>query len=95
MLKTVVKCSIPGCEEPATHKVAAPWSDGPFAELKTYAHACYLHSRPAYSNALRRRRVYTPTPGEVIGEIGVYRYEFGKLDRDLERLPEPEGVALH
>ena len=35
MLKTVVPCSMPGCQVVAVSKVAAPWRHGPRAELRT------------------------------------------------------------
>jgi len=35
MPKTVVPCSMPGCQVVAVSKVAAPWRHGPRAELRT------------------------------------------------------------
>ena len=86
MPATIVKCSIPGCEEPATYKIAAPWSDGSFSELKTYGHACSDHLGVVFRDAEERREGYQPAPGETIEEIGIYRYEQGKRDRQLQRL---------
>src|SRR5262245_59036079 len=40
MTFSVVSCSMSDCAEPATYKVAAPWSDGSFSELKTFGFAC-------------------------------------------------------
>lgn len=86
MRRTVVSCSVPGCTEPACYKIAAPWSDGSFSELKNYGHACGDHLRIVFQAAEQRREEYVPTPGETIEEIGIYRYEHGRRDRQLQRL---------
>jgi hypothetical protein len=83
--ETVVLCSEPGCGEPATYKVAAPWSDGQFSELKTYGFACFDHLRDVLRSAETRWLDYEPVAGETVQDIGIYRYEPGKKDRDLER----------
>jgi hypothetical protein len=77
---------MPGCQEPATYKIAAPWSVGSFFELKTYAHSCADHIRAAFRDSEQRQQAYKPVPGETIEEIGIYRYEQGKRDRQLQRL---------
>ena len=44
MSKTnLVTCSNGTCREPAAYKIAARWSDGRLAELKTYGFACSEH----------------------------------------------------
>lgn len=86
MPTTTVRCSYPGCDEPASYKIAAPWSDGSFSELKNYGHACSDHLGLVFQDAEDRREAYTPSPGETIEEIGIYRYEQGKRDRRLQRL---------
>lgn len=86
MSRTIVACSHPGCQEPAAYKIAAPWSDGSFSELKTYGHACADHLGAVFREAEQRRRAYKPSPGETVEEIGIYRYEQGKRDRQLQRL---------
>jgi hypothetical protein len=90
MPEHAVPCSHPGCREPAAYKVAAPWSDRRFSELKTYGHACADHLGPVFRAAEERRARYQPAPGELVGEIYIYRYERGLLDRQLQRLPELE-----
>lgn len=86
MPATVVKCSAEGCSAPATYKVAAPWSDGKFAELKTFGHACSDHLGQVFREAEQRKASYQPAPGESIEEIGIYRFESGRRDRQLQRL---------
>ncbi len=83
---TVVRCSLPGCQESASYKIAAPWTDGAFSELKTYGHACSEHLGAVFREAEARWKSYKPEPGESIEEIGIYRYEQGKRDRQLQRL---------
>jgi hypothetical protein len=82
----IVRCSVPGCGAPASYKIAAPWSDGSFSELKTYGFACPDHLRVVFREAELRREAYPPSPGETVEEIGIYRYEQGKRDRQLQRL---------
>jgi hypothetical protein len=84
-IKRVVRCSEPGCQEPAAFKVAAPWSGGGFAELKTYGLACFEHLREILRGAEARWLDYEPVPGESVHDVGIYRFEPGKSDSELER----------
>jgi hypothetical protein len=86
MPTTVVRCSISGCSEPAHYKIAANWSDGQFTELKTYGHACADHLGQVFREAEQRKADYQLAPGETLEEIGIYRFEPGKRDRQLQRL---------
>lgn len=86
MSSTVVRCSLPHCNQPAAYKVAAHWSDGSFSELKTYGFACSDHLGPVFRDAEDRQEAYVPGPGETIEEIAIYRFEQGKRDRQLQRL---------
>ena len=86
MLPTVVRCSLPDCGEPAVYKIAAPWSDGQFSELKTYGHACSKHLGQVFRDADLRRAKYRPAPGETVDELAIYQYEPGRRDRQLKRL---------
>ena len=81
-----VNCSHPYCSDSATYKVAAHWSHGTFAELKTYGFACSDHVGEVFQEAENRRLDYTLRPGEVIEEVAIYRFEPGKRDRQLQRL---------
>jgi hypothetical protein len=86
MSSTIVRCNVADCGEPAAYKIAAPWSDGAFSELKTYGHACSEHLGKVFREAEQRREAYVPLESETIEEIGIYRYEQGKRDRQLQRL---------
>ena len=86
MPKTVVRCLMSDCGEPATYKIAAPWSDGRFSELKTYGHACSDHLGLIFRDAEARWLAYEPAPGETIEEIGIFKYDQARADRQLQRL---------
>ncbi len=86
MISTAVCCTHPGCQEAAAYKIAAPWSDGRFSELKTYGLSCPEHLGAVFRAAEERRQAYQPAPGETIEEIGIYKFEPGKRDRQLQRL---------
>jgi hypothetical protein len=68
-------CSLPNCRKVATHRVAAPWSDGIVSGSRTYGHACPDHTQAVVATAEHRLRRSTLSPGESIGEIAVYRRE--------------------
>jgi hypothetical protein len=72
MPTTVVKCSLPDCEEAATSKVAAPWSDGRFSELKTFGFACPAHAEAVVSDARGRLRSHRHAADESVGDIDLY-----------------------
>jgi hypothetical protein len=82
----VVLCSHPDCRQSASYKIAARWSDGQFAELKTYGFSCSEHLGPVFRESEQRRSDYNPSPGETIEELAIYRHEPGKRDRFLQRL---------
>jgi hypothetical protein len=81
-----VNCTHPYCSDLANYKVAARWSDGRIAELKTYGFACSDHLGEVFQEAENRRVDYTLCPGEVIEEMAIYRFEPGTRDRQLQRL---------
>ena len=86
MPSKIVRCSVPGCEETAVYKIAAPWSDGVFTELKTFGFSCADHLGPVFRGAESRRKHYAAHGGETVGDIGIYKYELGKRDKQLQRL---------
>jgi len=81
-----VHCSVEGCADPASYKIAARWSDGSFAELKTYGFACSEHLGRVFQEAERRQSGYRTAANESLEELAIYRYEPGKRDRQLQRL---------
>jgi hypothetical protein len=85
MREHVVRCSEGDCQEAAVYKIAAPWSDGSFRELKTYGFACADHVRDVLRSAEVRWLDYEPVRSEQVHEIGIYCYEPGRSDRELVR----------
>ena len=83
--ENIVRCSEPDCTEPACYKIAAPWTDGRYKELKTYGFACKAHVRDVLRSAEVRWLDYEPVRGEAVYPIGIYHYESGKRDSELVR----------
>ena len=86
MPSKTVHCSDPNCAEAAIYKIAAPWSDGVFTELKAFGFACADHLGPIFRAAEGRRKHYAAHSGESVGDIGIYKFELGKRDKHLQRL---------
>jgi hypothetical protein len=92
--KTTVLCEISGCGAPARRKIAAPWSDGRFAELKTYGFACVDHVPDVCRLAAMRWLDYEPVKDEQVHRIGIFRLDEGKPDRLLVRDRDMEEAFL-
>jgi hypothetical protein len=92
-----VLCYSPGCRAPAVYKVAARWSDGTTAELKTYALTCAACLAGQLGRAAAKRAACRLAPGEVIDAPGVYELARGERDRVLVRRPdlEPQLASPH
>src|SRR4051794_16840909 len=86
-----VLCDTPECERTAAYKIAAPWSTGSFSELRCYGLTCADHVADSLSSARRRAGGVRHSSEETVGEIGVYTYQRGKHDRQLERVKSLEG----
>lgn len=69
---TVVKCSNPGCRAEAKAKVAAPWKDGAFSELKTYGYTCPECAGAVIAYAEKRPKPPRLSAGESVGAIATY-----------------------
>ncbi len=82
----LIACGCPGCRKSATYKLAARWSDGRFSELKTYALSCLDHFGLLYREALLHRAAYPPAPGELLGEVGIYRCGKGTSSEPVTQL---------
>lgn len=90
---TVVRCSHPNCLGPAIYKVAAPWSDGRFSELKTYGFACVDHLADVLRSAEARWLDYEPVREETVQDIGVYRLNPEDADHPWVRDEDAEEDA--
>jgi hypothetical protein len=90
-----VTCYGPGCGAPAVFKVAARWTDGATAELKTYALSCPGCLPALLAGAAARRAACRLAPSEALDAPGVYELSRGGRDRaltrrrDLEVQPRP------
>jgi hypothetical protein len=84
----VVRCSAPGCNQPASYKVAAPWSNGTSHELKNYGLACEAHRDSQLALARVHREGLPLAEGETVGAVGLYHLEPGRRDVALRRLPD-------
>jgi hypothetical protein len=86
-----VLCHAPGCGRPAVYKIAARWSDGVTAELKTYALCCEPHLAEQFRHSRQKQRACRRAPGEVLDPPGIYLRQRGLRDQQLQRLPELEA----
>jgi hypothetical protein len=81
-------CSSPGCDQHATYKVAASWSDGSGWELKNYGLACDDHRISLLTRAQLHRQGLVLADGESVGEVALFEYRVETRDAERPRLPE-------
>lgn len=86
-----VVCYAVGCGAPAVYKVAARWTDGTTAELKTYALTCETCLAAQFALAVGKRTACRLTAGETLDAPGVYDLARGSRDRTLTRRPDLEA----
>ncbi len=87
-----VMCTAAGCLTLAAYKVAARWSDGATAELKTYALACPACLRVLFTHAITKRATCRLAPGEALETPGVYELARGSRDATLPRRADLEAA---
>ena len=80
-----------GCGRPALYKVAAQWSDGHTAELKTYSLCCAECLPPAFRAAAAKQQACRRAAGEALDPPGIYPLRRGDRDRALPRLYDLES----
>ena len=73
MPETVIRCSVPGCEEVAVSKVAVPWNYGTIAEFKTYGYSCPAHTDSVAVSARQRLDSSRLVPEEAVGELATFK----------------------
>ena len=86
-----ILCYTKGCGKPAVYKIAARWSDGITAELKTYALSCSDCLATWFRGSRAKHAVCRRAKGEILDPPGIYDLEPGKRDRILHRQPELEA----
>ena len=80
------RCSAPNCDQPATYKVGAIWSDGTSRELKNYGLACEAHRQPQLDRARQHRDRLRLGDGETVGPVTLYLLEPGRRDTELSQV---------
>jgi hypothetical protein len=80
------RCSAPHCDQPATYKVGAVWSDGTSRELKNYGLACEEHRESQLDRARRHRDGLRLADGETVGPVTLYRLQPGRRDTELPQV---------
>lgn len=85
-----VVCYAAGCTASAAYKIAARWSDGSTAELKTYSLACPDCVAKLLADAKSRRASCRLAPEETLDEPGVFDLSRGSRDKQLGRRPDLE-----
>ena len=83
------KCSEPNCEQPATYKVGAVWTDGTSRELKNYGLTCEEHRGSQLERARKHRDGLRLADGESVGAIALFALDPGRRDTELARVPDP------
>lgn len=89
-----ILCYTPGCNQLASFKIAARWSDGLTSELKTYGLCCADCLKSWYQRARQRHGACRRAPGETLEAPGIYQMERGQRDQRLQRLPEMEHALV-
>jgi hypothetical protein len=80
------RCSDPGCDQPASFKVGAIWSDGTSRELKNYGLACEAHRQSIFERAKQRRDGLRLADGETVGPVTLYVLQPGRRDTELSQV---------
>jgi hypothetical protein len=83
-------CYTRSCGKPALYKIAARWSDGVTAELKTYALSCADCFAAWYQQSCEKQASCRRARGETLERPGVYSLERGRRDSQIQRLVELE-----
>jgi hypothetical protein len=86
-----ILCYTPGCGRPAVYKIAACWSDGLTAELKTYSLCCAECLPESFRRSREKKAACRLAPGEVLEPPGIYRLVRGQRDQKLHRLTDLEN----
>ncbi len=89
-----IYCYTPGCKNLATHKIAARWSDGVVAELKTYGLCCETCLPDWFKKSRAKQQLSRLVPGESLDPCGIYHLRHGVRDQQLERLADLEQQLL-
>jgi len=85
-----VLCYTRGCGQPAVYKIAARWSDGVTAELKTYALCCPDCLSAWFRRSREKQAACRRAPGEILEPPGIFEWSRGLRDKALPRREDLE-----
>ena len=85
-----VKCHRPGCNELATFKIAARWSDGQTDELKTYYLSCAACLAEHFQQSCVKQARCPLALGETLEVPMIFEWRRGERDRQL--IPRPDLI---
>jgi hypothetical protein len=85
-----VLCYTRGCGRPAVYKIAARWTDGVTAELKTYGLCCAECLAAWYRRGRQKQKECRLTTGESLEAPNVFHLARGHRDHQLRRATEVE-----
>ena len=85
-----VLCYTRGCGRPAAYKIAARWTDGLTAELKTYGLCCAECLPEWYRHGKRRQKECRLAGGESLEVPNIFHLERGQRDQQLRRADDLE-----
>lgn len=85
-----VLCYTRACGRSAVYKIAARWTDGLTAELKTYALCCADCLPEWYRQSRQKQKACRLTTGESLAVPNIFRLEHGQRDQQLSRAAELE-----
>ncbi len=86
-----VLCYTRGCGRPAVFKIAARWTDGLTAELKTYALCCAECLPDWFHRSRQKQKECRLTAGEQLDAPNIFHLERGQRDQQLRRATDLEA----
>jgi len=89
-----VLCYTRGCGLPAVYKIAARWTDGLKAELKTYALCCASCLPEWFRRSRQKQQECRLTTGEHLEVPTIFHLERGQRDQQLCQAVELETQLL-
>ena len=89
-----IYCYTKGSKNLATHKIAARWSDGKAADLKTYGLCCEACLPTWFRQSRERQQAGHLAPGETLEPCGIFGLQRGSRDQHLNRMTEIEQAII-
>ncbi len=89
-----IHCSTPACTNLAVYKIAARWSDGLTAELKTYALTCPDCLATWFQRSREKQAQCRQAPRETLDPPGIFALQRGQRDQQIERRVDLETQLL-